>query len=182
MSTTHALSRRRAHPARRGTAGRMAAGLGWFSIGLGLLELAASRPIARALGLSPGLLRAYGLREVAQGVGILTARDRRPWIMGRVAGDALDVATLLAGARRASPLGLATAVASVAATTLFDLVCAEALRSEEGDRAARANATRAYAARSAFPHGMQAARGAAKVFEPPADFRIPEPLRPWAGK
>ncbi|WP_270935018.1 cyclase dehydrase [Falsiroseomonas oryzae] len=167
---------------RQGSAGRMAGGLGWFSIGLGLFELAAARPLARGLGLrgQENLIRAYGLREIATGVGILVSRDRRPWIMGRVAGDALDAVTLLAGAPRASAFGLATALASVASVTLFDLVCAEALRTEEGDRIASRNAARAYAGRSAFPRGTQATRGAARDFEPPRDFRVPDPLRPWS--
>ena len=167
----------------RGSAGRMAGGLGWFSIGLGVFEIAAARPLARALGLRGGenLIRAYGVREIANGIGILAAADRRPWIMGRLAGDALDAATLLAGAPRASAFGFATALASVATVTLFDLVCAEALRTEEADRTGSLRAARAYATRSAFPAGMEAARGAARDFEPPGDFRIPDPLRPWHG-
>jgi hypothetical protein len=166
----------------RGTAGRMAAGLGWFSIGLGLLEVTAARPLARALGMkgAENLIRAYGVREVVTGIGILTARDRRPWIMARVAGDALDAATLLAslpGNRRSG--GVITALASVGTVALFDAVCAEALRTEEVDRARQRRAIRAYAARSGFPKPPSDMRGAAADFEPPADFRIPEPLRAW---
>jgi hypothetical protein len=69
---------------RRGSAGRMAGGLGWFSIGLGVLEIAAARPISRALGLRGGenLIRAYGVREIANGVGLLVSPNRRPWILG----------------------------------------------------------------------------------------------------
>jgi len=175
------MTHRANHPA-RGAAGRMAGGLGWFSIGLGLFEIAAARPLSRALGLRGGenLLRAYGVREIVTGIGILTATDRRPWIAARAAGDALDVATLLAGAPRASVFGFVTAIASVASVAVFDLVCAESLRTEEGDREARRAATRAYANRSAFPGGLSATRGAARDFEPPADFRIPDPLRPQA--
>jgi hypothetical protein len=170
------------HHRHRGSAGRMAAGLGWFSIGLGLLELAAPRPLARSLGMrgQEGLIQAYGLREVANGVGLLLAADRRPWIMGRLAGDALDVATLAANARHnRHPMGLALGMASVLAVTVFDLLCAETLRSEEADRAAQDRAVRAYASRSGFPRGAQATQGAARDFTPPGDFRIPEPLRPW---
>jgi hypothetical protein len=166
----------------RGSAGRMAAGLGWFSIGLGAMELLAARPLARALGMrgAENLIRAYGVREIATGVGILTARDRRPWIMARVAGDALDAATLLAGGGRGHAGGIVTALASVMGVAVFDLVCAEALRTEEGDRIGHQRAARAYAMRSAFPKGLQATRGAARDFEPPADFRIPDSLRPWS--
>ena len=167
----------------RGTAGRLAGGLGWFSIGLGLLELTAAGPLARGLGMrgQENLLRAYGLREVTTGIGILAATDRRPWIVGRVAGDALDVATLVANARRnRHPFGLAFGLAALLGVTALDLLCAEALRSEEGDRIARKRAVRAYASRSGLPRGTEASRGVARDFEPPPDFRIPEPLRPWA--
>jgi hypothetical protein len=167
----------------RGSAGRLAEGLGWFSIALGVFEIAAARPLARGLGIrgAEGILQAYGAREIATGVGILVSRDRRPWIIGRVAGDALDVATLLAalpGNRR--PGGVLLGLAAVLGVTVLDLVCAEALRSEEGNRQARARATMDYVARSAFPGGVGTSRGAAvgKVTIP-EDFRIPAALRPY---
>src|SRR4051794_13844638 len=59
---------------------RLARGLGWFSIGLGLAQIAAPREMAHLIGV-PGdnenqsLMRAVGLRELASGVGILS-RDR----------------------------------------------------------------------------------------------------------
>jgi hypothetical protein len=158
MSTTQ-MDRMRRLPA-RGSAGRMAGGLGWFSIGLGLFEIAAARPIARSLGLrgQENLVRAYGVREIATGLGLLASPNRRPWVLGRLAGDALDLALLAAGARRGNPMSLTLALTSVLGATVLDMVCAEALRTEEGDRAARADATRAYATRSAFPRGIEAAR------------------------
>ena len=74
----------------------LAQGLGWFSIGLGLVQLASARAVANGLGLhgQERLVQAYGLREIATGLGILAARgeDRAPWLWGRVAGDALDLA------------------------------------------------------------------------------------------
>ncbi|MDQ6680345.1 MAG: hypothetical protein M3Y67_05195, partial [Pseudomonadota bacterium] len=81
---------------------RMSKGLGIFSIGLGLAELLATRLVARATGMrgSETLLRAYGLREIATGIGLLASRDPRPWLWGRVAGDALDVSTLAVQAGR----------------------------------------------------------------------------------
>lgn len=165
----------------RGGAGRMAEGLGWFSFALGTIELLAARPIARGLGIkgAENLIRAYGVREIATGIGILAARHRRPWIQARIAGDLLDIATLaVAATNRRRPGGVAIAMASVVGVTLFDILCAEALRSEEVDRGRQRRAVRAYSARSAFPGGLEATRGAARDFEPPADFRIPDPLRP----
>lgn len=70
--------------------------LGGFSIGLGLAELLAPRAVGRPLSLGhrPNLLRAYGLRELAVGVPLLFTKRPRPWLMARVAGDLLDLATL----------------------------------------------------------------------------------------
>jgi hypothetical protein len=167
----------------RGSAGRIAGGLGWFSIGLGLLEVGAAGTLARGLGLrgQETLLRAFGVREIVNGIGLLAAADRRPWVQARIAGDALDAATLFALARRSSqPAGVAVGLAAVLGVTVIDLLCAEALRAEEAGRAAQRRAMRDYASRSGFPIGTTSARGAARGFTPPDDFRIPEALRPWA--
>src|SRR5690242_9286505 len=53
--------------------GRLARFLGWFSIGLGVAEVVAPRTVARLVGTrnNSGLIRCYGLREIASGVGIL---------------------------------------------------------------------------------------------------------------
>src|SRR5256885_2280475 len=78
------------------TARSVARGLGWFSIGLGLAELLLPRVVARAVGM-PGrerTVQAYGLREIATGIALLKARDPTPWLLARVGGDALDLATL----------------------------------------------------------------------------------------
>ncbi len=74
----------------------LARGLGWFSIGLGVVQLVAPRQVARFIGMpgSDGVIRACGLREIATGVGILLADDPKPWIYGRIGGDALDLAGL----------------------------------------------------------------------------------------
>jgi hypothetical protein len=74
----------------------VARGLGWFSIGLGLAEILMPRAMARGLGMQgrEQLLFVYGLREIATGIGLLASSRRTPWMWGRVAGDALDMATL----------------------------------------------------------------------------------------
>src|SRR5690349_6765686 len=78
---------------------RLARGLGWFSLALGAAEILAPRRLAAALNMPEraGLLSAYGVREIVSGIGILASEDPRPWIAARVAGDALDIATLGAG-------------------------------------------------------------------------------------
>jgi hypothetical protein len=156
---------------------RAAAGLGWFSIGLGLTELLFARPMARVLGMKgeEGLLRFYGAREVATGLGILGARDPAPWIWGRVAGDGLDVATLLAHFEDSPRKGnIALALAAVAGATALDVVTAEALTQQK--KLPRA-ATHDYSDRSGFPQGIEAARGLAKDFQVPRDMRaaLPSP-------
>jgi uncharacterized membrane protein len=113
---------------------RVATGLGWFSIGLGVAELLAPGPVARTIGLkgvgvSRTVTRLVGVREIASGVGIL--RERRPvgWMWSRVAGDVMDLALLGAGftARRANRKRLAAAAAGVLGVTVVDALCADQL-------------------------------------------------------
>lgn len=76
---------------------KVARGLGWFSIGLGLAETLTPRNLTPYLGLEgrETLIRAYGLREIAAGIGILASpRPTARWLWARVGGDALDIATL----------------------------------------------------------------------------------------
>jgi hypothetical protein len=91
--------------------------LGVFSIGLGLAELLAPRGFAEAVGTRrrTGLLRAYGLREISAGVGLLTRPRKGPWLWGRVGGDVLDLATLCADLPDADDDRRARLLASVAA-------------------------------------------------------------------
>ena len=160
----------------------LATGLGWFSIGLGLAELAAPGSLCRWLGMEgrEGLIRAYGVREIAAGVGILTQEDPSPWLWGRVAGDALDLATLASALRDGNPRqgNVGLALAAVAGVTALDILCAQALRAET----ARPEPAPIpdYSDRRGFPRPPEAMRGAARDFEAPRDMRIPEPLRPWA--
>ena len=107
--------------------------LAWLSIGLGLAEVTMPKTVARTMGLERGhrLIQAFGLREIAAGVGLLTQRKRSPWLWARVAGDALDVAALIAALTASRKRGLvAAALASVAAVTVADVVCAGQLTRE----------------------------------------------------
>jgi hypothetical protein len=104
---------------------RLARGLGWFSIGLGLMEFMLPRTVARLTGapVRPRLLRALGLREIASGIGILKWRKPGNWLWSRVAGDVMDL-TLLGAAmfsRDASRGRLLTATAAVAGVTSLDM-------------------------------------------------------------
>ena len=76
---------------------KVARGLGWFSIGLGLAEIVAGREIGRTLGMEDRtwLIRAYGVREIASGIAIFSQDTPRAGVWSRVAGDVLDLATLV---------------------------------------------------------------------------------------
>ena len=117
----------------------LAHGLGWFSIGLGVAEIAAPGALARAVGLEgkESLIRAYGAREI--GAGTLALADvGAPAIWNRVGGDLLDLGTLAIGYRNATDdkkRGAAIAIATVAAVTLVDIVVASGLmRDRKQDR------------------------------------------------
>ncbi|WP_439628583.1 hypothetical protein [Gemmata sp.] len=76
--------------------GPLATFLGLFSIGLGLWELSNPRGVAETSGVPyPGTLRAYGAREIASGLTILSGHTVGG-LWSRVAGDALDIATAAA--------------------------------------------------------------------------------------
>ena len=77
--------------------GPLATFLGLFSVGLGLWELTNPRGVAEASGVPyPGTLRAYGVREITSGLGILSNGRPAGWLWSRVAGDVLDIATAAA--------------------------------------------------------------------------------------
>ena len=169
---------RRGHPDSGTDA--LARGLGVFSIALGLMEVAAPRALARWLGMegSETLIRAYGAREIATGVGILASSDPTPWIWGRVAGDALDIATLMTGYEGDNPNkdNVTIALAAVAGVTALDAYCA---KTRSGETTEPLPPIRDYSDRSGLPRPPEAMRGAASDFEVPRDMRAPEALRPW---
>src|ERR1700750_2780392 len=109
------------HSRSNGSAMALARGLGWFSIGLGLTEMLAPRMLTEQMGMDgkESLLRFYGAREMAAGIGILMSDNPGPWIWGRVAGDALDLATLATGLDEQNPRkgNVAIALAAVAGVT-----------------------------------------------------------------
>lgn len=117
--------------------------LGWFSIGLGLAEVFAPQAVARLIGLKEDehttLLRAYGVRELAAGVGILTRPKPTYWMWNRVIGDAVDLKSIrnameAEGNDRAKLKLAALAVAGVAA---LDVVSSMRLTSEASPAAGK---------------------------------------------
>lgn len=172
----------RLNATRRGqTALKQARGLGWFSIGLGLAQVLAPRVVARATGLQGHelLLQAYGLRELAVGAGLLASSRPSAWLWARVAGDALDMATLGSRLHADNPgrLNTAVALAAVAGVTGVDVACARAV--EQAAEAADAPA-HDYSDRRGLGDVPNRMRGAAaEDFETPEDMRTPEALRPY---
>lgn len=101
--------------------------LGLFSIGLGLWEVLAPRSVSNVTGVRyhPALIQAYGLRELAAGIGILATRRPAGWLAARVAGDALDLGTLGAAYAQANAddrRKICQSAAAVAGVTALDVV------------------------------------------------------------
>src|SRR5918999_272755 len=83
---------------------RLANGLGWFSIGLGLAQILSPGGVARLIGVNDDaktrtLMRTLGMREIATGIGILSRPRPAGWVRARVGGDLMDL-TLLGAALR----------------------------------------------------------------------------------
>jgi hypothetical protein len=169
-------TRRRGHP--DSTTDALARGLGVFSIALGLVEVLAPRSLTRALGMqgNEALVRAYGVREIATGIGILASKDPTPWIWGRVAGDGLDLATLATALEGRNPKkgNVGIAMAAVAGVTALDVYCAQTLSRESPTPLPP---MQDYSDRTGYPGGIEQSHGAAKDFEVPRDFRTPEAMR-----
>lgn len=109
---------------------RLAVGLGYFSVGLGLMELLGTRQLERWFGVENArLIRAYGVREIATGVQILMGSRLAPLLWGRVAGDVLDLGTLGVAARDedANRRNLAIAAGAVLGVMLLDILDGMAL-------------------------------------------------------
>ncbi len=124
---------------------RWATGLGWFSLALGTAELAAPRTMARLIGIPDdprllSVLRAFGAREIASGLGLLTQPDHPGWAWSRVGGDAIDLAFLGSAASEegSNRQRVALAAAAVAGVGMLDFICARALHDDREDRRAAA--------------------------------------------
>lgn len=157
-------------------ADRLARGLGWFSIGLGAVQLFAPRLLTEALGVEgkESLVRGCGARSLITGIGALSDNPV-PAIWGRVGGDALDIAGLSMGLRDNNPKrrNVELALAAALATAAVDVYCAQALgRRHRHGR----GPTPDYSDRSGFYRPVAAMRGAASDFVVPRDMRAAPPM------
>ncbi|MGI8961009.1 MAG: SRPBCC family protein [Bryobacteraceae bacterium] len=114
--------------------------LGWFSIGLGLAELAAPQALAQLIGVKDddrtrNVLRGYGLREIAAGIGILSRPQPAGWLWGRVAGDLMDLSSLgtALGSDSSNRFRVGAATAAVIGVTALDVRCALQLQRGSAD-------------------------------------------------
>lgn len=152
----------RSGPSSFSSSDRLARNLGWFSIGLGMIELLAAEKVTGALGMrgKESLVRAFGVREITSGI-ITLSVDRQAGLNSRIAGDALDIATLATAMRPDNrnrdnaTLGLLMVVG----VTFLDIVATSANTIRHTRHIGQ---HRSYSDRSGFPRGLQAARGAAR--------------------
>lgn len=158
------------------SASRFADMLGVFSLALGAAELLAARRLARRVGSNHHrVVQLYGMREIANGLGILGARDPRPWIWGRVAGDVLDLATLMRDgdlSRRGNRIGLAM----VSGALIMDTLCAWRLEQS------RDGAQHDYSDRVGFPRPPEQMRGAGLRPAAPPEAHVADVVRPAASE
>jgi uncharacterized membrane protein len=106
----------------------VARALGWLSLGVGVSSLLAPHEMARLIGIdggSPAMLRVVGLREIVNGVGILTQANPTPWLWARVGGDAMDLALLRSAldSPTADRNRVTAATAAVLGMTAVDAFC-----------------------------------------------------------
>jgi hypothetical protein len=106
--------------------------LGWFSLALGAAELLRPREIATAHGVpqGKGVVRAFGAREIAAGVGVLARPNSPVPFLARAAGDVLDVGAAGIAARKARGQKRTVALVSLATVTGFlalDLLVARSI-------------------------------------------------------
>jgi hypothetical protein len=113
-------------------------GLGVFSIGLGLAEVAAPGRIARFLGLDGSkaartTLIAFGARELLAGTMLLRGPAVSTNVWNRVIGDVIDAGALgLAATRSNRKAAVAGALAFVGGAMVADWLAARALDRDTG--------------------------------------------------
>lgn len=116
--------------------GKLAKGLGYLSMGLGLVELLMPARVGEIIGVSNRyrtFLPVLGVREIAHGVAILSQQKPTKSVWSRVAGDAVDLAYLAATftGKENNKNRLTGATIAVLGVTALDVMCAYALSTED---------------------------------------------------
>ena len=119
------------------TSKKLGLGLGFFSLALGALEVAAPGRLARALGVegktAKTVIRAFGFREIAAGIALLRGPAVSTNVWNRVIGDVIDAGALafaLPGSRRKP--AVAGALGFVGGALALDAYAARRLDRETG--------------------------------------------------
>ena len=112
-------------------------GLGLFSIGLGLVEVASPGRLARWLGLdvktASTVIGLFGARELLAGAMLLRGPAVSTNAWNRVLGDAMDLGALGLAFSRSSRRGaVAGALGFVAGATVVDVLAGRGLAEETG--------------------------------------------------
>ena len=119
------------------TSKKVGLGLGYFSIALGLVEVAAPGQLARWLGVdnkgARNTILAYGLRELLAGGALLRGPAVSTNVWNRVIGDVIDAGSLGLAATRSNRKGAVAAAAVFVGTAfVFDVLSARALDKKTG--------------------------------------------------
>jgi hypothetical protein len=108
---------------------QLALGLGWFSIALGVAEVAAPQLVAQLVGVeesrdSRALISAFGVREIANGLAILAQPENPLWVQTRIGGDIADLSALgiAFGGAKNDQAKIGAAMAAVAGITALDVL------------------------------------------------------------
>ncbi|MDA9496840.1 hypothetical protein [Bradyrhizobium sp. CCBAU 11357] len=149
-------------PTLKQPADQLARALGWFSIGLGVVELFAPRRVTHTLGMEgrETLVRAFGVREILAGIMSLSV-DKNAGLWARVGGDGLDAAALMSGLTSDNPKkgNIALALLMVGGIAVLDYRAAQDTKPRRPPRDAR---RKLYPNRSGFPKGIESVRTAAR--------------------
>jgi uncharacterized membrane protein len=125
----------------QGRSERRSSALGWFSLGLGLAQLLATKRVAQLIGVDEDdmdtrrALRLVGARELACGFGLLSESHSAAWAWARVAGDVMDLALVGTAlqSRHANADRLLLAGAGVVGVACVDTYAAYALQRKARD-------------------------------------------------
>ncbi len=106
---------------------RLAQALGWFSLGLGSVQLVAPGAVNRLIGVRDDtkarvIQRMIGLQELSAAAGILPRARPLGWFWSRTSGDVLHLGLLLrawAGRRESTPR-LTAAIGSIVGCLVAD--------------------------------------------------------------
>ena len=119
------------------TTKKVGLGLGYFSIALGLVEVAAPGRLARWLGVENDAAKktifAYGIRELLAGGALLRGPAVSTNVWNRVIGDVIDAGSLGVAATKSNrKVAIAAAAAFVGTAFVVDVLTARALDRKTG--------------------------------------------------